>query len=112
ILQRWRRRDSIILIRGSALDFLLVEIIEPARVEQRPERVYVGIRVVTPFRGMLKVRGELLQELRLSIEELDIETVGHGFLRLHVIDMAGPMDLEVGYFTRGPCEGGGRVQPG
>lgn len=89
-----------------------MEIIEPARVEQRPERVYVGIRVVTPFRGMLKVRDELLQELRMWTEESDTETVGHGFLRLHVIDMAGPMDLEVGYFTRGPCEGGGRVQPG
>ena len=89
-----------------------MEIIEPARVEQRPERMYVGIRVVTPFRGMLKVRDELLQEVRRWIDQSGVETVGYGFLRLHVIDMAGPMDLEAGYFTRRPCEGDGRVQPG
>jgi hypothetical protein len=89
-----------------------VEIIEPARVEQPPERMYVGIRVVTPFRGMLKVRDELLQELRTWIEESDTETIGHGFLRLHVIDMDGPMNLEVGYFTRGPCQGGAGSSPG
>jgi len=89
-----------------------VEIIEPARVEQRPERMYVGIRVITPFRGMLKVRDELLQELREWIEGSDTETIGHGFLRLHVIDMDGPMDIEAGYFTPRPCEGGDRVQPG
>lgn len=89
-----------------------MEIIEPARVEQRPERTYVGIRVITPFRGMLKVRDELLQELREWIEESDTETIGHGFLRLHVIDMDGPMDLEAGYFTPKACKGGGRVQPG
>jgi effector-binding domain-containing protein len=105
-------RGSIGLIRGWFLDFRIVEIIEPARVEQRPERMYVGIRVVTPFRGMLKVRDELLREVHTWIEESGTETIGYGFLRLHVIDMNGPMDLEAGYFTRGPCEGEGRIQPG
>jgi len=46
-----------------------VEIIAPPRVEHRQERPYVGIRVVTPFRGMLKVRDELLREVRAWIEE-------------------------------------------
>ena len=63
-----------------------MEILEPARVEQRPERTYVGIRVVTPFRGMLKVRDELLRELSTWVDGSDTETIGHGFLRLHVID--------------------------
>ena len=75
-----------------------MEIIAPPRVEERPERVYVGIRVVTPFRGMLKVR--------------DVEPIEHGFLRLHVIDMNGPMDIEAGYFTRAPSQGAGRIKPG
>jgi effector-binding domain-containing protein len=89
-----------------------VEVIEPARVEQRPKRTYVGIRVITPFRGMLKVRDELLQELREWIEESDTETIGHGFLRLHVIDMDGPMDIEVGVVTREPSDHEGRVSSG
>ena len=79
-----------------------MEIVKPARVERRPTIPYVGIRVVTPFRGMLAVRDSLLAEARASIKEIGIETVGHGFLRLHVIDMDGPMDLEAGYFTAGP----------
>ena|SRR5580704_13786581 len=81
-----------------------MEIVEPARVEERPAISYVGIRVVTPFRGMLAVRDSLLAEARAGIQEAGIETVGYGFLRLHVIDMDGPMDLEAGYFTTGPVE--------
>jgi hypothetical protein len=80
-----------------------VEIVEGARVEERPALPYVGIRVVTPFRGMLAVRDQLLAETRAAIGENSIETVGYGFLRLYVIDMDGPMDLEAGYFTAGPA---------
>lgn len=64
---------------------------------------YVGIRVVTPFRGMLAARDRLLAEARAGIKEAGIKTVGYGFLRLHVIDMGGLMDLEAGYFTAGPA---------
>jgi hypothetical protein len=80
-----------------------MEIVEPARVEERLEIPYVGIRAVTPFRGMLATRDRLLAEARAEIKEAGIETVGHGFFRLHVIDMNGPMSLEAGYFTAGPA---------
>jgi effector-binding domain-containing protein len=50
---------------------------------------------------MLAVRDQLLAETRAGIDEAGIETVGYGFLMLHVIDMNGPMDLEVGFFTSG-----------
>jgi hypothetical protein len=86
-----------------------MEIVEPARVEERPAIPYVGIRVITPFRGMLASRDRLLAEARAGIKEAGIETVGYGFLRLHVIDMDGPMDLEAGYFTAGPVH---TVHPG
>jgi hypothetical protein len=79
-----------------------VEIVEPPRVEERPALPYVGIRVITPFRGMLAARDRLLAEARAGINDAGVETIGYGFLRLHVIDMAGPMDLEAGYFTAGP----------
>ncbi len=64
----------------------------------------MGIRVTTPFRGMLAQRDKLLAEARTDIKQAAIETVGYGFLRLHVIDMEGPMDLEAGYFTVGPAQ--------
>ena len=89
-----------------------MEIIEPARLVTHADRSYVGLRVVTPFRGMLGRRDELLQELRTWIEHSQVKPVGHGFLRLHVIDMNGPMDIEVGFLTREPSEGEGRIRPG
>jgi hypothetical protein len=81
-------------------------IVEPPKVEVRSAIPYVGNRVITPFRGMLAVRDRLLAEARADIKEAKIETVGYGFLRLHVIDMNGPMDLEAGYFTAEPAHTG------
>jgi hypothetical protein len=90
-----------------------MEIVEAARVEERPEIPYVGIRVITPFRGMLAARDELLAEARTGLKQAGIATVGYGFLRLHVIDMDGPMDLEAGYFTNGHVEiEHARLRPG
>jgi hypothetical protein len=93
---------SVLLRPARSYTVVRMEIVEPAKVEERPEIPYVGIRVITPFRGMLAVRDRLLAEARDGINEAGIETVGYGFLRLHVIDMNGPMDLEAGYFTAGP----------
>lgn len=81
-----------------------MEIVEAPRVEERSAIPYVGIRVTTPFRGMLAVRDALLAEARAGITEAGIDTVGYGFLRLYVIDMDGPMDLEAGYFTVGSVQ--------
>lgn len=90
-----------------------MEIVELARVEERAEIPYLGIRVITPFRGMLAARDRLLAEARSGINEAGIETVGYGFLRLHVIDMDGPMDLEAGYFTPEPAQSEHpRLRPG
>jgi effector-binding domain-containing protein len=87
-----------------------VETIEAPRVVQRPETSYLGIRVVTPFRGMLRTRDELLTELIGWLKAHDVEAERF-FLRLHVIDMAGPMDLEVGAITKEPLAGDDRVRP-
>ncbi len=89
-----------------------MELIEPPRVESRPEVPYVGIRAVTPFRGMLGASDKLFAELSAWVEQSGVETVGHGFLRLHVIDMSGPMDLEVGLVTPLATGFTGRVRAG
>jgi effector-binding domain-containing protein len=91
---------------------MVMQIIRPPRVEQRSEKTYLGIRVVTPFRGMLRVRDELLAELYAWLASRNIEPTGPFFLRLHVIDMEGPMDLEVGVVTKTAPQGDDRVRPG
>jgi effector-binding domain-containing protein len=89
-----------------------MELIEPPRVEQRREQHYVGIRVVTPFRGMLKVRDELLSELYGWFDGQGVTATGPFFLRLHVVDMEGPMDIEVGAITADPPAADTRVRAG
>jgi effector-binding domain-containing protein len=81
-----------------------VDIIKSPGVEDRPAVPYVGIRVVTPFRGMLRVRDDLMADL---VAWLDGRDAGPIFFRMHVIDMDGPMDIEVGAVTPEPLTGPG-----
>jgi hypothetical protein len=81
-----------------------VEIVDGPRIVSKPEIHYLGIRVTTPFRGMLSVRDELMNELYPHGD-------GPFFHRLHVIDMDGPMDMEVGVVVKEPLPGDDRVRP-
>lgn len=86
-------------------------ITEP-KIDYREERPYVGVRTVTPFRGMFAVVDALLKELRGWAKAQGVADEGPFFLRYHVIDMNGPMDLEVGFMVLSPLPGDGRVRPG
>jgi hypothetical protein len=101
---QWLRKVRRWLTSAQSYTLVRMEIVESATVEERPAIPCLGIRVITPFRGMLAVRDRLLTEAREAIKEAGIETVGYGFLRLYVIDMNGPMDIEAGFFTAGPVQ--------
>jgi len=88
-----------------------VEVLAGPSVETRGDVATLGIRTIVPFRGMLAYRDRLLTELVTWLDEHDINAVGHFFLRLHVIDMTGPMDIEVGV-TEIVHAGDHRVHPG
>jgi effector-binding domain-containing protein len=88
-----------------------MDVLEPTRVVELAMRDCLGIRVVTPFRGMLAQRNALLDELTRWLTDQGIDGVGPFFLRLHVIDMSGPMDLEVGVVTPTALPGDDRVRP-
>jgi len=63
------------------------------KIDQRPKLVYMGIRTIAPFKGMSKVVCRLGQELNLWVSDNNIKTAGPPFLRFHVIDMRGFMDI-------------------
>ena len=67
-----------------------------ARIDYREARAYVGIRTQAPMKGMFKVVGKLLGELDKWLKKQNEVPTGPSFLRYHVIDMAGEMDIEVG----------------
>jgi hypothetical protein len=85
-----------------------METIEGPAIVAMDERHCAGIRVVTPFRGMYAVRDRLMKELYVWLDEREIKP-GITFFRLHVVNMVGDMDVEVGVITDGPVEGDDRV---
>ena len=63
------------------------------KIDKRPKIIYMGIRFIVPFKGMSKEIGRIANELNAWVDENKIKTVGPPFLRYHVIDMRGYMDL-------------------
>jgi effector-binding domain-containing protein len=85
-------------------------ITEP-KISFRNERQYVGIRVKTPFSGMFATVDKLLKELRHWVKAHQIADEGPFFLRYHVIDMEGMMDIELGFIVQETQDGDERVKP-
>jgi effector-binding domain-containing protein len=63
------------------------------KIDRRPKLTYMGIRTIAPFMGMSKEIDRISQELNAWISEKNIKTSGPPFLRFHVIDMRGFMDI-------------------
>ncbi|MFN8377920.1 MAG: GyrI-like domain-containing protein [Anaerolineae bacterium] len=82
------------------------------RINERAEECTLGIRVQTPMKGMFAVVDKLFKELNAWTRQHNVEASGPPFLRYHVIDMRGEMDIEVGIPVSDPLPGDNRVKPG
>lgn len=63
------------------------------KIDKRPKITYMGIRTIAPFKGMSKVIGKIADELNQWVEDNKVKTSGPPFLRYHMIDMRGSMDI-------------------
>lgn len=72
----------------------------------------LGIRVRAPFRGMLSVRDQIWAELIDWLEANNVQYAGRLFLRFHVVNMVGTMDMEAGVITSEGLGGDDRIKPG
>ena len=88
-----------------------LDVVSGPRLESRGELPTLGIRETVPFRTMLSNRDRLLGELIAWLHAHGVEPAGPFFLRLHVVDMAGDMDIEVGVAASSP-HADGRVRAG
>lgn len=82
------------------------------QIDKRPKQVYMGIRTVAPFKGMFKVVDRISKELNGWVKEHKVKTAGPPFLRYHVIDMRGFMDIEFGIPVRKALLDDGQVKAG
>lgn len=87
-------------------------ILEEPRVSAKPEVVYMGIRTQTQFKGMFAVVTKLFREMNKWMDGQGLKPAGPPFLRYHVIDMDGEMDIEVGFPVAQAGPGDDRVKPG
>ena len=81
-------------------------------IDRRAARQYVGLRVITPFEGMFAHTDKLFKELRQWVNAHGFAEQGPYFLRYHVIDMKGLMDVEAGFVVKSQQTGDGRVKGG
>ncbi|MFO7537814.1 MAG: GyrI-like domain-containing protein [Chloroflexota bacterium] len=79
------------------------------RIDYRTEKSYMGIRTQVPMKGMFQVVDKLRREMSTWLKQQGVEPAGPPFLRYHVIDMAGEMDIEVGIPVATVLPGDGRV---
>lgn len=82
------------------------------KIDVRTEKNYMGIRVQTPMRGMSKTVEKLFKEMNTWVKENNLKAAGVPFLRFHVIDMKGMMDIEVGTPVETSLPGNDRVRAG
>jgi effector-binding domain-containing protein len=82
------------------------------QIDIRPKMVYMGIRTIVPFKDMSKVIDKFSQELTNWVAENNIETAGHPFLRYHVIDMRGFMDISYAVPVRQVLPDQGQIKAG
>ena len=66
------------------------------KIDTRPAQPYMGIRTLAPFQGMSKVINRISKELNTWLKAHNVTPSGPPFLRYHVIDMRGTMDLTYG----------------
>ena len=89
-----------------------MKLTEP-KIDERPEQPYVGIRNQVTLAEMgAGLIPQLIGEVFGWLGQHDIEPAGPPFLRFHVINMDGKMDVELGIPTASTVAGDGRVRAG
>lgn len=82
------------------------------KIDTRPRQVYMGIRTIVPFKGMSKEIGKLSDKMNAWVDEHNVKPSGPPFLRYHVIDMRGFMDIEFCFPVRRALPEDGEVKAG
>ena len=86
-------------------------ITEP-KVEERAEQRYVGIRTQVPMSEFKNIIPQFLGELFGWLEQQGVAPAGAPFMRYHVINMPGNMDVELGVPVASAVQGDGRIAAG
>ena len=70
--------------------------ISKPKLEDRDAQHYVGIRTQVPMKALKNVIPHLLGDVFAWVEKQGVTPAGAPFIRYHVINMGGDMDVELG----------------
>jgi effector-binding domain-containing protein len=82
------------------------------RIENRAAQPYAGIRMAVTMAGFPAAADSAFPALFAWLGSHGVAPAGAPFIRYHVIDMAGELQIEFGAPVAAPVEGDGQVQPG
>lgn len=82
------------------------------RLDERTEQYYLGIRTQIPMQQLGKAIPQLTDEIFAWLDRQGTAPAGAPFIRFHVIDMAGKLDIEMGVPVASSQPGDTRVSPG
>ena len=82
------------------------------KLEERSKQPYMGVRTQVPIRRLKNVIPKLLAEVFDWLGKQSLDPTGPPFIRYHVIDMQGLMDVEMGVPVASILSGDGRISPG
>lgn len=80
-----------------------------AKVEERAEQPYVGIRAQVPWTEFETIIPQLLDETLAWLGQQGIAPAGAPLMRYYVIDMNSTMDVEIGVPVASAVAGNGRI---
>lgn len=66
------------------------------KIDYRNDQPYMGIRTQVPMKTLSKSVTQLFKDINTWATQQNLVPAGPPFLRYHVIDMAGEMDIEAG----------------
>lgn len=82
------------------------------KIETRKEQHTLGIRKSVPMSELPKIIPAYTKEVFTFLRAKGVAPAGPPFLRFHVIDMAGNMDVEIGVIVPKGTAGEGKIVPG
>ncbi len=82
------------------------------KIETRPEQPYMGYRTHATMAQLSETIPQGLDEVFAWLGQQGIEPAGPPFIRYHIIDMAGQLDVELGVAVATTLPGNGRVAAG
>jgi effector-binding domain-containing protein len=88
-----------------------VKMTEP-KIEYRPDQPYIGIRTQVPMSKFKKAIPQHTEEVFAWLHRRGVAPAGAPFIRYHVINMSGPMDIELGVPVASAIQGDDRVSAG